>query len=334
VSDYRQLFDKGLALRYTNPQVGVEQMLAGSRLAKEAGDEKAALYFDRWILQTLIYNLRDYARAYDVAVEATVRARKAIHKDQQERICVHRDLVTIYLSIDPLGNINVIREALEYLKQEITAPIQCRFCLLGTTSTFELTCGSPEKAEEAAQHYLAEAEGDRHHQGNAYLGLCNAAHKRQAWEDLLDYAKRGEQVIGNVSTKVEKIAQVLMAQALALRKLGRDSEALVAYRLATTKASAFKGTMQRSYYSLLCDFFLAAGNLQEALSTRERQLREMVDKGQPYWEAITRLEHAHLLKRLDKPFAEEIEPIRSLAAKLRKPEIILDQVDALLAGNE
>src|SRR5262249_48883125 len=139
----------------------------------------------------------------------------------------------------------------------------------------------------------------------------------------------GEQILGRSADKAEYSAVVLAAQALALRKLGQDSEAATAYRLATAKASAIRGAMHRSYYDLLCDYHLAEGNLQAALALRERELSELVNKGQPYWEAICRLQYARLLKQLRQPFDYQLTPIRTLAAQLRQPEIILQQVDAL-----
>lgn len=329
MTSYRALYYKAFAMRDTDPQASVEQMILASRQAKDAGDARGALYIDHWILQTLLNRLGDYTRSYDLAVQAVLEARKPVHAGQMERICVHEDLIDAYEGVDPLGNASVIQDAFNFMAQEVTPDLDCRHCLLGAQIDFELTCGKIDQALTDTQRYLSETEGSAHYQGLAHLSMAKIMRAREDWEKMLQHANRAAQYLSQIESNARSEASALAGRTLALRRLGFKPDAQVAYKLATGKAEAIAGVLPRSYYDFLCDFWQVEWDMEAALALRDKQLAELIGKGQIYWEAVCRLQRVKLLKQLKRPFAEEAEPIRALAAKLRDPQVILKPLEEL-----
>jgi hypothetical protein len=330
MAEFHLKFYRAMTLKDIDPSAAVEGMTEASRMAQEAGDLTSVIYFDHWILQTLIFTLKDFSRAYDLAVKTALEARKPVYQHVMERVCVHEDLIFTYIGIDPVGHSKLIEDAIDYMNREINDASECRYCLLEARSTFELSCGRLDKARDAVQRYISSAEsGSPHHFGIAHAKMCEYLYAAGEWEKLLHYAEAGREAISD--SYPEYSAIVLAAQALALCKLSREGEAQTMYRLATSKAATIKGVMHRAYYDMLCDFQLSMGNLQAAIQLRERQINELTNKGQPYWEAITRLKIVRLLKQAGQNYTDEIERIRQLAAKLQKPEVILNQLETIIA---
>jgi hypothetical protein len=328
VAEFHQKFYQALSLRDFDPTAAVEGMTAASRMAREAGNLTAVIYMDHWILQILIFTLKDFSRAYDLAVKTALEARKPIYQQMMERVCVHEDLIFTYIGIDPVGYSKLIEDAIDYMDREISDSSECRYCLLEARSTFELSCGRLDKARPAVQRYISSTESrSPHHFGIAHAKMCEYLYAAGEWENLLYYAQQGREALGDQHP--EYMALVLAAQALARRKLGNDGEAQTMYRLATAKAATIKGAMHHVYYDLLCDFHLSVGNIQQAIQLRERQLHELTNKGQPFWEALTRLKVIRLLKQTGKTYTAEVERIRQLAATLKQPDVILSQLATL-----
>lgn len=315
-----------------DPMAEVERLLDQSRRAKEQGDLKRALYLDHWALQGLLFKVKDFKRAYDLAIQTALDGRRPIHNDQMERVCVYEDLILTYIGIDPIGHAELIESALQHMEQQVSRSMQCFYCLLEVRATFQLSCAKLDEATTAVQTYYSESEHNfPHHFGVAQAKICELMYLHQNWEKLLYFGEQGERVLGADPTKTEYSAIVIAAQALALRKLGRDTDSSTAYRKAVTRASRVAGSMDHAYYNFLCDFHVAAGDLQAAISLRNRQLEDMANKGQPYWEATARLHLARLMKQRSDSIDGEVEKIRHLTADLRKPQIITEALNSLLA---
>jgi ATP/maltotriose-dependent transcriptional regulator MalT len=328
--NYRQLFLDGYYQRYDNPAKATQLMRQASALAKEDGDLHEALFMDHWILQTVIHISKDYVLGLDMAVQTAVEARKPMYKAQMERVCVHEDLIRAYLGIDPIGQAILIEDAMTYIEKEADPSIQCYYCMMSIRASFELTFGATEKAETATLRYFNEtASSEPHHYAIAHLRMTELAYLRGDWDKVLSYAERGMTAIGDNDQLQDDLASFSAAKAMALQKLGRDAEADIAAQQAVMKAAKFAYPLSRLYYQSLSTFYLGKGQLDEALALRERQLADIVGKGQPYWEAVIRLECARLSKQLGEPYDEHLISIRTLATKLKLPDIVLDPLSKL-----
>jgi len=331
-ANYRQLYRTAETLRYKDPPTAIRLLRQASALAKEHGDFHEALFMDHWLLQTYLSVTEDYEQALDLAVQTTVEARKPMYATQTERICVHEDLIKTYLGIDPIGQAKFIEDAMAYMEKEANPSVPCYYCMMSVRASFELNFGATEKAEAAIQRYYAESEPySPHYFGLAHTKQCELFYLRGEWEKIIPYAERGIKVIGANEFLQTDIAILWAMQALAHRRLGRESEAMLAFQRALNKAGRLNIPLGRVYYDVMCDFHLAHGELAAALALRERQLTDVIGKGQPYWESVIRLSYAWILKQLGRTYDEQSALIRHLATKLKKPEIVLNPLATLEA---
>lgn len=322
---YRQLFMQAMTIRNRQPNEAVRLLRQASAAAKEQGDPHEGLFIDHWLLQTLLHVIEDYDQALDLAVQTAVEARKPLYKSQMERMCVHEDLIGAYMGIDPLGHEKRIEDAMAYMENEVTPSQECYYCLLGMRSSFEMIIGPTEKCEAAVRRFYSDTQSyDRHHHGSAHLDICWLLAQQGEWERLLPYTLKGIEVIGDSEQLESSVAALWAVQALALRNLGREAEADLAFQRAKAKAERIVTPMGRQFYDWMSAYHQMGGQVQAAISVRERQLREMTGKGQPYWEAVVRLSYARLLRQVGAPYTSQVDEIRRLAETLKKPEVVLE----------
>jgi hypothetical protein len=274
MSDYWSLFYDGEALRMTTPDLAISKMMEARTQAEAANDQNAVLSISHWILQTIIFEQRDFKNAYDLVVKTAVEARKPQYSHLRERICVHQDLILTYEGIDPIGYADLIEDALNFMTQTITPTIQCRYCLQSLRCSFELEMERWDTAREAANHHLAMSEhGWKHHHGvAAHSYLTEIAYRQQAWETVITESKIGEELGRRNEHVIEEISFMMAARALAHRRLGQETEAQQAYRQAVAIPARTARMMRFVYYDALCDYHLAEGDIEAALKIRDRQL--------------------------------------------------------------
>jgi len=333
--DYWDLFDHHYDLRLSDPEAAVKGMMQARDMAEAAGDGRSMVFMSHWILQTLLWDLRELTRTYDLAVKSALEARKPQYQDMMEHICTQEDLISTYLGLDPVGYADMIEEAIEYMRTEITGPLQCRYCLQDLRCSFQTETNRLDQAEVSANEYLASTEDARehrdHHRAAAYARLCDIAYRQGRWEDLLNYAQLGESHARRSRSLIYTVCYMLACQALAHRKLGNEKEAESYYRQATSRASRTKLVMPREYFDVLCLYHEAEGDLQAAWGIRERELEALRGKGQNFWEAHCRIERCRLLHHMGKSVEEEAAQARQLIQAFKAPETLLRALEAALA---
>src|SRR5688500_15038929 len=73
-------------------------------LAQRLGEKWWVLYFDHWRLQALFNYKLDYTDVLELATRATLEARKPEYALFPQRVCLHEDLISAHMGIDPLGS--------------------------------------------------------------------------------------------------------------------------------------------------------------------------------------------------------------------------------------
>lgn len=327
--NWRIHFWRAQNLREKDPELALEEFHIARMLATQMGDSRAVLEIDHWTLQAMIYRAHNFTAALPLAVQATVEARKPQFRDMMERICVHDDMIGTYLGIDPQGYGAMIEQAMDYMQRETPPGIQCTFCLQSYRASFALACGQYEEAARQISQYLAMSEHFHHHLLSAQVMLCQYYFHQGQWEAMLKIAQQVEPDLLSDDGYLQDLCIVLAAQALGQRKQGDETAASLAYRRAVTKAASTRVPMEPVYFDLLTAYYEAAGGLEEAASLRQRQLDQMVGKGQHYWEARARLHRLSLLRRLGLPIESEIEPTRLVIQRLQQPEELLATLEEL-----
>src|SRR5947209_12615953 len=104
---------------YSHRQTAPDRMMAlleeGRRLARRLDEPWWVLFFDHWMLETLIYYKDDYRDVIERGIRATLELRKPGFEKYPLRFGIWCNLVAAYLCVDPRGHAPAIREALAYL---------------------------------------------------------------------------------------------------------------------------------------------------------------------------------------------------------------------------
>ncbi len=327
-NDFHHLLEEAARLRDGDPQAALPVYQQAREVARKAGDHVMVLQVDYYIVQTHLYDLRDYGAAVELAVKAALESRKSLYDGQQIRFFTHDNLVCSYLYIDPIGYSEMIEQAFVIMDEEMPPLPDCVAGVQWDKAKFALACERWDQAGKETRLALALAENQPHHFGNALVLRAHYCFIRQEWHNLLNATLMGQMFLLGAHY-APLLAELLAGQALAQRQLGREAEALTAYRLATMRAGTTRRGLDAPYYDLLCAFHEAVGDADAGLRVRQGQLNDIAGKGQLYWEARAQVDFIRRLKQTGQPYASAIAPARTLIHKLRKPDALLRQLDEI-----
>lgn len=301
-----------------------------ARLLNEAWLES---FCEHWILQLLLHHKRDYKAALDLAVRAVVKARKAACAGLPQRVCLHEDLISCYIEIDPLGYEKQIEDAMAYMAQEIQPGMECAYCLLGWRTAFHASRERWDEAHECALLELTTAQkADKqrtaeHHSAESLSTLCHIALHRGDWDNMLEWSRAGEQLARKLK-KPESIGTLQMWQAVALKKRGETQEAGRLLRAARGRIGRLNAVPKSDYYDALAAYFELDGDLKKALAVREEELGHLQNSGRLLREARVQLFRCRLLKELNLPREDALAAARNAAQKLKFPDVILKELES------
>jgi hypothetical protein len=319
--------------RETDTDRALDILQAGRREAQRLGEGRWVLFFDHWRLQMLLHQKKDHTGSLDLAVASALEARKPTFADLPQRICLQEDLISAYIGIDPLGHADLIGQALDFMGQEITPDLQCRFCLVGARAEFEVACGRYDEARASGLRLfaLADDEGVAHYAATAASLLCHVAFRTGDFASLGDWAEAGEEA-ARQSDRQEVLCECLMWQALVARREKDEARARRLGALARTRLGRLSVPPGEPYFDALCAFHEAGGDLESALKGREEELGHVADKGRLDQVCRARVERCRLLAGLGRLTAGDLEEARAAAGKLRQPQRYLAVLDSLGQG--
>jgi tetratricopeptide (TPR) repeat protein len=326
------LFYRAMDTLFTNPDLTLDSLAKARELADEAGDAHALLLVDHWTIQTLLFSKRDYISARDLAVRTIVQAVKPIHSNQMERICVHEDLIWVYMGIDPEGYAQTIEDAIRYMENEVTPDLPCAKCLQDIRCTFALNRRQHDEARDFIMQFMSLTEGDAHYHTAAHSDICILALRQGKWEELLTYAEAGQKLAQLNPDRILNLCFFLACQAVAHRKLGREQEAQRAYKQAIAKVMTTTSVPGFEYYNALCAFHEAQADAEAALRVRQRQWKELHGKGQSYREALCGMERVRLMRQLGQPYDEAAAQTRTAIQQLKFPDAMLAELENMIGA--
>lgn len=325
-----QLAEEALDYLDTNPDHMLALLNRGQVLAEQLNEPWWALFYEHWKLQALIFRHGDLKTAQDLAVKATIEARKPIYAQLPQRICLHEDLINVYVGIDPNGYAAAIENALAYMAQEITPDLSCTYCHQGLRTGFLIKQKKWDEARTEGLRYLAMSDGNDHYLASALSQLCRIALAQQGWTNLADWAKEGEKVIQRSDTKkIHLLAEFLAWQALASRQAGQVEAAERLYQAATLQASRLTFPPSRNYYHALSAYHEMGQDLSLALAVRQQELAGLMGKGKTFEEYECRRESCRLLAKMGQSLEPTLAEAQQVARQLKNPEQYLAELDRI-----
>ena len=306
------------------------QCIDGFRVA---GDERAELEATHWLLQTLNCFAGRYGEALDVGVRAVVKVKGPQYADFTTRICLHEDLISAYIGVDPEGYETEIRDLLDYMRAEIAPNAQCAFCLRYRSFDLEWWLENFEAASEIAHDALSKAQsgfyGQWHRVG--YLGeLCDlacasgglGADQMEAWASEREELARG-------SSRSSLYSACALYRACGLRFAG---DVVGAKKQLKRARSFFKthGPTGFEEYFVAARYYAQIGDEWDAVAALcDAELEILRDKSAPARTARVHRWKCQALARVGKLDAETLQLARAIAGKLRAPHAELKRLESL-----
>ena len=306
------------------------QCIDGFRVA---GDERAELEATHWLLQTLNCFAGRYGEALDVGVRAVVKAKGPQYANFTTRICLHEDLISAYIGVDPEGYETEIRDLLDYMRAEIAPNAQCAFCLRYRSFDLEWWLENFEAASEIAHDALAKAQsgwyGQWHRVG--YLGeLCDlaCASGGMGADQMADWAREREELARRAS-RTSVYASCALHQACGLRQGGDETGAKKQLKRARSLFKTHGPTGFEGYF-IAARYYAQIGDEWDAVAALcDAELDILRDKSAPARTARVHRWKCQSLARVGKLDAQSLQSAREIAGKLRAPRAELKRLDLL-----
>jgi hypothetical protein len=320
------------ALREADPQRALALYEEGHRLARTLNEPWWSLFYDHWRTTALLFFLRDFSSVLDLAVRATLEARKAQYQHFPFRFSVQRNLISAYLGIDPAGYADVVAEALKYLEGEITHEGEDKYLLQGSKAEYAFERGDWEAARQMCLKSLAWAavEEDRgmaeHTSVFDYSMLCEVEWKLGDWEALAEHAEVGEALARRVGHTLE-LSEFLLWQALLARRAGDDALGRRLCRRALGRVSRMRMPPDVFYHDALCAYHEAGGQLDRSLQARDEELALLRNKGRFAYESRVHVHRCRLLAQLQRLTDADVSAARLAADRLHDPSRFQTELD-------
>ena len=330
---YRSLFWVGMSMRHSNPSAAIAVLEKARNLAKEADDLNTVLEYNHWILQTLIFKLRDIKKAYPLAVEMAVEARKEIYQHQREHICTYQDLILTYMGSDPLGHEQLIEEALDYMQGEIgNRKIQCRLCLQGLRCEFETERGDYDAARLAIDTQMAMAENDfsrDHHQAQAYTTQMTIAFRENDTAAMQEAAQLGLERTRGKEDLLADFCIGEMTLAYVYEKQGDTATSDIHYQRAASDAEGSSVLMPGDYYEIARGVHTLRGDHAAVVRLADNELAQTKGLGLAHRESKIHLARCTALKALGKLADADINAAQTAINALKAPDVARAQLRTL-----
>jgi hypothetical protein len=323
------------ALKEEDPDRALTLFVSGSRLAETLREPWWKLFLDHWQVTAMIYYLRDFTHVLDLAVRNTLTVQKPEYSAFPFRTHVVADLITAYLGIDPFGYAGEVREVLDYLEAEWRSEdgTQSLYRILTTRYKYALALERLEEARYVCLEMLSALDGDSdavttgHYRPYVYGWLCTIASRRGEFSALEECATAGLECVGSHQQSVR--CQFLAHQTQLARLAGNVKEARRLLREATSRMARLRQPPTDTYFDALCAYHEAGDEFAQALRLRDRELGFLLGKGRLMDEYLCRVKRYRLFVQLGMPPEGELAEARSAAARLRRPERFLADLDRL-----
>ncbi len=323
--------------RETDPDRMLALLNEGRHLARQLGEGWWTLFYDDRRAGALMKYKGDAQAGLELAVRNALEARKPVYERFPWRFRIHDHLIVGYLNTDPVGYAAEIREALTYLEQDIPVEGSPKYLVIARRRWLAGELGLHDEAEELAHRALAMAASDRDqatarsHAVFCFSHLCEIAYRRRDWRSLTEQSAVGEGLTRQVGHLLE-LAEFLMWQALLARRDGDPVRSARLCQQAKRRVAQLGMPPDHIWFDALCAYHAEANDLAEELEARDAELELLRHRGRWAAESRCRIERCRLRARLGLPVAEEVAEARAIIGRLRKPEVVLRELEHVVGA--
>lgn len=323
------LFWQMLHLMEDDPQVALNFAARSRRIAEMRDDKWFIQLLNHWELQTRFAFLGDFTGTLELATKATVEVRLPDYQALPQRVCLHEDLIAIYMKQDPIGNKTLVQHALDYMESEVAPTVECYICLQGLKLGFVEAHSTPEETIDAALKTIPIVERSPHHLASVYATLAENAYKSHQWHKMLLWSIELESN-ARKAKRDRYIATALLWLASHAERSGDGLRASSLFQQVESRVGRYGAFLGRSYYVALTAYHEMGGRLAQALQAQQAYHEQVVDKGKPYEESLTYLEMIRIKKALAQDYADEVARFKRRIQDLKAQNHMLEKLVAIV----
>jgi hypothetical protein len=328
------LHDQGFTLQETDPDGALAAFAEGRAIAARLNEPWWVLFYDVWRVIGLLAYKQDFRDVLDLAVHCAVEIRKPQYAGHPWRFATYNNLVNAYIGIDPLGYEEAIRQALDYLDAEVPpGPNDDRYVMLGKKRIFLREIGRWDEAYRVALGHLDLVASDPDDTGwyavSVSADLCWLCWRRGDWDGVAAYAVATEEVTRRVQQSQEELAEAMLWQAVLARRAGDEEAGRRLRRRAAACVGRLGAPPSVEYFDGLALYHELGDSLTAALKVRERELETVSGRGRLAAECRAHVKRCRLLGRLGRLRDEDLDAARAAAARLRRPQTYLAEIDEI-----
>jgi tetratricopeptide (TPR) repeat protein len=328
-----QVYDMGWqALRAERPEDALGHFAEGFEIAQQLNQPCWELFFDYWSTETLVFYQSNYHLGLDRAIKMGARAHQDRYLSCPVRARAYYTLMYVYFAMDAVGYADKVRETIAFMEREIPLDDDTHHRMQYTRSSLAFALEDYELCEQEIQHYLSITIGNPHRQSGGYNTLYRIAYARGNLQDAFNHLYQSEKNARHASLQ-NSVANALLSQAICAIRLGQTERAAELHQQGLAHYQRFNIKQLPSYYNAVCEYLELAGETEEVIHLREKELSNINEFGSIDYTAYAHLEYCRLLGRLSKDIVDALQASYQAASKLLKPQLFLDKLKQLEAGN-
>lgn len=312
-----------------DPHLAMQYGTQSRRIGELLGENWWVQMLNHWELQARFSFLADYNGTIELASKSAVEVRLPEYQGFPQRICLHEDLISAYVGQDPIGNRDLIEQALDYMESEVEPRVECYSCLHRLKLDFATTICTPQEALDVAHRTAYINQESSHHLTYVYTTMVELAYQLQDWENLLEWTTVAESHARKAG-RDHRIAANQLWLATYAGYIGNTPQSEKLFQQATHRAENYGAFLGMSYYTALTAYHETGGRLNDALQAQVVLLEQLVGRAKPFDECTTRLEIIRLKKAIGSPIEEDITALKHTTQELKAPDHILNKLDQLL----
>ena len=292
---------------------------AGRDLARAMKEPWWEMFYQHWVIETLLHKQSRPHEALALAARAAVEIRKPVYDAFPQRGALQLNLISCYLAIDPIGYESELRAAFAPLGETCAPWSELRAYHAQQWGHF-LNNIDDAGALQAAWNYLDLAQQTQEDWDLkcALLLLCGVLWKfdRAAARASLDEFAVLAQELARENGEWDDIATTQMWRALAARWNGDEAEAAALYARAWQAQKRAPPPRNDVHFAALA-FHRAGGETALELGVCRREIAILERHNLLFEEVQRRFRGCELGRELGRDFASELALVREKAAALK-----------------
>ncbi len=301
----------------------------GIELAKEQNNACWELVFLKELCEMLFYEEDDLQEALKRIVHLN-----AIAHDPRFEHCPGRPrmffmLADIYYERDPFGNKSQIEALLDYLDTLSGLDSDTAATIQHLRAELLYHEGQYEEATRRIVNYISRITG-RQRLRDAYRLLRKIAYAQGNLVMAYGYAKNMQKHALNSRMDM---ADSKLWQAVLAKRLGDDKEARSKFAQGIEEYRRYHIPRWLEPYDAEAEYLELEGQLEVALTVRDRQVEAFTDYGSLWYLSHTYLQRLRLLGRMGAPLVDALADARKLAREMKDSSAYQAQIQRIQAGD-